>query len=93
MRRPAERRRERLANNPVAERLDEAAGLRQRQKQFRLNVAELGMMHAGERLETGQPAYLFGRPAHARDVAAIIAKDLRKALSEGQPEPARASAA
>jgi diguanylate cyclase (GGDEF)-like protein len=37
--------------------------------------------------------YLFGRPAHMRDVAAIIAKDLRKAVAEGQPEPTTSSTA
>jgi EAL domain-containing protein (putative c-di-GMP-specific phosphodiesterase class I) len=37
--------------------------------------------------------YLFGRPVHARDVAGIIAKDVRKALAEEQPGPARVGTA
>ena len=37
--------------------------------------------------------YLFGRPAHMRDVAAIIAKDLRKAVADAQPEPTASSTA
>jgi diguanylate cyclase (GGDEF)-like protein len=37
--------------------------------------------------------YLFGRPAPMRDVAAIIAKDLRKAVAEAEPEPTTSSTA
>lgn len=38
--------------------------------------------------------YLFGRPAHQRDVAAIIAKDMRKAVEGdgGEPAPSRSVA-
>jgi EAL domain-containing protein (putative c-di-GMP-specific phosphodiesterase class I) len=37
--------------------------------------------------------YLFGRPAPMRDVAAIIAKDLRKAVAEAEPERTTSSTA
>ena len=56
MLRPFGRGGERVANDPLAERLDEPAFVGDRHERGRQQLAELRMVHAHERLEAGEPA-------------------------------------